>query len=94
MFGKDKEPDPLRGAYDKALLKLNEQTVGSQEYVKSLEAVIKLHGMLEKSSRERANWNTILTVGANLTGILLIIRHEHVNVIASKAMNQVIKLRT
>jgi hypothetical protein len=34
----------------------------------------------------------MLIVGANLLGILLIIKHEHLNVITSRAITMVLKL--
>ena len=39
------------------------------------------------------DWNVVLTVGANIVIALLIINHENTNVITSKAMNFVTKLR-
>jgi hypothetical protein len=37
--------------------------------------------------------DTLATVGANLIGILMVIKHEHVNVITSRAMNLLMRPR-
>lgn len=37
--------------------------------------------------------NTILTVGANLLGILLILQHENLHAVSSKALGFVLKLK-
>jgi len=43
---------------------------------------------------DRVSYDTMVATAANLVGIALIIRHEHVNVITSKAMSFVPKLKS
>lgn len=47
----------------------------------------------EINRTSRISPDVMLTVGANLIGILLIIKHEEVNVIATKALGFVMKAR-
>jgi hypothetical protein len=93
MFTGVKKPTALETALDRALETLSEKTVGTDEYVRTLEAVTELHKMKEAEKPSQVSPDTMLLVGANLVGILLIIRHEHVNVITSRAMNTLIKPR-
>ena len=47
--------------------------------------------MMDKEKPSSVSKDAMLTVGANLLGIVLIIKHEHVNVITSKALGLVIR---
>lgn len=92
MFTRAK-PSPLQDAYTKALSELDKTQTGSEEYATILESVIKLHKMLEEDKPDQVSMDTAAVIAANILGILLIIRHEHVNVITSKAMGQVMRPR-
>jgi hypothetical protein len=76
--------DTLRG--------LKTHPVTSEEYARTLDAVIKLRAMRSEkpSSMDK---NTRAVIGANLLGILMIIKHERVDIITSKALNLVLKPR-
>ena len=76
-----------------AVLKITEHT--TQEYAKMLGAAERLYGMLDepKKSAPPVSREALLTVGANLLGILMIIKHESVNVISSKALGFVARIR-
>lgn len=75
-----------------ALLRRLKTNHESEEYVKTLSHVERLHDMLDKKSTVVSK-DTWVSVGANLLGILMIIKHEHVNVISSKAMSFVPRLK-
>jgi hypothetical protein len=92
MFKKDQEPSQLDAAITKAFDALDEETVGSDDYVKVAQQLTTLHKMKDENPN-RISKDTLVLVGANLLGILLIIRHEHVNVITTRAMNLVPKLK-
>lgn len=66
----------------------------TEQYAQMVDQLSKLYKLRDdlKSSR-RVTPDTLATIGANLAGIFLIIRHERVNVIASKALSFVPKLR-
>jgi hypothetical protein len=93
MFFRTGEPTLLDRATDKAIRALDNHQIGSQDYVKTLDSVIKLHKMKEEEKPSSVSRDTLIIAGTNLLGIIMIIRHEHVNVIASKAMNLVLKPR-
>lgn len=91
MFKAKQPKTPLQDAFDRALRKLDEHEVGSDEYNAVLEEVNKLHKMLVEDRPDQVSMDTAAVIAANILGILLIIRHEHVNVIASKAMERVLR---
>lgn len=92
MFKRTKSPNHLETAIARAHKKLDEHEVGSPEYVKVVDQIVKLNQMKNENSNQISS-DTLATIGANLVGILLIIRHEHVNVITSRALNMVTKTR-
>lgn len=66
----------------------------SEEFDKILKSAERLHALLNiKSPGASVSQDTLVTVAANLLGILLIIKHEDVNVITSKALGFVIRVR-
>jgi hypothetical protein len=65
----------------------------SQEYAKLLGSAERIHGLMDVRKPSPVSRETLLTVGANILGILLIIKHEDVNVITSKALGFVIRVR-
>jgi exopolyphosphatase/pppGpp-phosphohydrolase len=67
--------------------------IDSAEYAKMLRTAERLHEMLDKEKPSSVSKEALLTVGANLLGIILIIKHENVNVITSKALGFVIRPR-
>jgi hypothetical protein len=91
MFNREKEPTRLETAIDRAMSALEHSEIGSEEYAKILGNVDKLHEIKEKDKPDSVSLDTIAVIGANLVGIMLIIRHEHVNVITSRAMGLVMK---
>ena len=91
MFQK-KKPTRLDHEVERALKELNGQKPGTDEYSNILAHLEKLHKMQE--TPDRVSYDTMVATAANLVGIALIIRHEHVNVITSKAMSFVPKLKS
>ena len=63
------------------------------EYPAMVEQLTKLWALKENSTPQRVSADVKATIAANLVGILLIVRHENVNVITSKALGFVQKLR-
>jgi hypothetical protein len=93
MFTRKRSPSLLENERDRAIRTLRTHETGSEEYVKTLEMVTKLHNMKESEKPSHVSKDTLAVVSANLLGIFMIIKHEHVNVITSKAMNLLIKPR-
>ena len=86
-------PSLIDLALERAIREMNRHEIGSAEYAKRLEIVSKLHKMREEEKPSSVSRDTILVVGANLLGIFVIVLHENVNVIASKALNLIMKPR-
>jgi hypothetical protein len=74
-----------------AIHDLRHHRIGSEEYEKTLTYVTQIQRIKENESKKSVSRETMLVVGANLLGILLIIKHENVNVITSKALGFVLK---
>jgi hypothetical protein len=91
MFARAKKPTQLEEAIDKAMQSLDSHSASSEEYAQILDQVAKLHKIKLDEQPDRVSMDTLAVISANLLGIMLIIRHEHVNVITSRAMNLVIK---
>lgn len=81
--------DELEGA----LRDLKSHETGSEGYVKTLGYVERIHGMIDEPKSSPVSKDALLAAGANLLGILMIIKHENVNVITSKALSFVIRAR-
>jgi len=91
MFQRTDTPSKLDTELDRAFDALNEKNPGTDEYERAMNNVVTLHKMKAAEPQpDRVSYNTLVTVAANLIGIGLIIRHEHVNVITSKALSHII----
>jgi hypothetical protein len=93
MFG-GKSPTELEKQIDKAVRSLNHWEIQSEEYASILSTVAKLQEIKEKENPDRISKDTAAVIAANLMGIILIIKHEQVNVISTRALNLVMKLRS
>ena len=65
----------------------------SQQYSDLMKSAERIHEMMDITKPPSVSRETLVTIGANLLGILLIIKHEDVNVITSKALGFVIRVR-
>jgi hypothetical protein len=78
---------------DKAIYDLNNHAIGSPEYAKTLNAVATLHQIKEEGKPKSMSKDTILVVAGNILGILMIIHHEQLHPITSRALNLLLKPR-
>jgi hypothetical protein len=87
------EPSALEDAIDNLLSEMKSTDPISDEYGKLVERLDKLHKMkvAEKDNRKRVSADTIVTVGANLAGIVLILGFERAHIVTSKALGFVLK---
>lgn len=94
MFWK---PDPVNEELDRVIHELETDMASregdSEEYATMLNRLERLYKLKEKNSPRRWSPDTLLLVGGNLAGILIIVLHERVNVITSKAMSYAGKIR-
>ena len=68
-------------------------TVGTEEYDHALEKLERLYKLKNLNKDFRISPDTLLIVGGNLAGLLLVLNFERVGVITSKALGFIIKSR-
>jgi hypothetical protein len=88
-----REPSALDLAVDDAVRSLKSHIVGSEEYVKTLELITRLHKIKEEEKPKSVSRETLAVIAANLLGIIMIINAEHLNVISRNAMQMLLKPR-
>lgn len=92
MFAK-KPKSRIQIEMDSLVEDLRYDQLTSEEYGVILERIVKLHKIEQDNKPNRVDPNTAALIAANILGIVLIIRHEDVNVISSKALSFVLKPR-
>jgi hypothetical protein len=97
MFNKNKpENRPgLEKAIDDALLELSKVQAGTDEYNAILDEIQKLYALRlpEPEARKPISGDALIAGAVNLTGIILIINHEKLHVISTKALGFVGKFK-
>lgn len=93
MFALRKETTQLQETIASLQLSLNDLVLEPSERAKVADQLIQLHTIQEKTTRGKVSAETWATIAGNLAGILIIVKHEQANVIASKALAFVTKLR-
>lgn len=88
-----KEKTMLEKEIEAILLDMKDMDINSDEYEVALNHLTILHEIKTKEKKWNVSPDTMAVVVANLLGIILILKHEELNVITSKAMNFVIKGR-
>jgi len=84
------KPKHLQTVIDQILLTLAHQDPATEEYAKSvnqLTALYKLKELDKPEPPQRISPDTLVLAATNIAGIILVIKHEHFNVITSKAFN-------
>jgi hypothetical protein len=64
-----------------------------EAYASLVDQLVKLHKLKEDEKPSRVSHDTLITAGANLLGIVLIVGHERAHIISSRAKDFVLKLR-
>lgn len=93
MFKKNKELIGLDLVIDLATTKLLDYEPGTPEYDKILEQLEKLNKIANSQKSEPLSKDGLFGMIANLAGIGMIIHHERLHVITSKAVGFVRTLR-
>lgn len=78
---------------DRLVLELDKHEPTSEKYGDVLNRLSKLHKMEQDYRPNRPSADTVVAAGANILGIAMIIRHENLNVITTKALTFVSKLK-
>lgn len=82
---------PLEAAVNRLVHDLNNHEIGSEEYQKSLDALTKLHKMKVEEKPSSVSKDTLVVVAANLLGLIMVISHERVNVITTRAFSMLLR---
>ena len=89
--------DGLTKAIDSLLEEMSALSGDDPEYAKMADQLTKLYALKEVDhkveSNMRINLDTLAVVGANLAGILMIVGYERENVMTSKALSLLMKLK-
>ena len=84
-------------AIDMLLADMREQDSNSEEYREMTAQLTKLYSLKEIDCKvdagRRVDMNTLALVTGNILGIAMIVSHERVNVVTSKAVGLLMKLR-
>jgi len=87
------EESGLKKAIDEVIREMARRSSDSDEYAKMVDQLSKLYSLKEIDSPGRVSPDTLAIVIGNLIGIILIVGHERTNVVTSKALSFVMKLR-
>jgi hypothetical protein len=94
MFLDPKPKTQLQAAIDDVLFQMGSHPADSNEYGTMLDRVKLLHKLKEEEKpQQRVSSDTMILAATNLVGIAMILRHEQFNVITSKALGFLPKLR-
>lgn len=85
------EKSGLEKAIDEVFREMATRSSDSDEYAKMVDQLSKLYSL--KETPKRVSPDTLAIVVGNLAGIILIVGHERMNVVTSKALSFVLKLR-
>lgn len=91
MFGKSEATVLLEKEIAHGLRDLAAHDVHSDEYSKMLDRVVALYRMKEEEKSKFGSKDTLAVVFGNLLGILMVVKHENVNVITSRAFQLLLR---
>ena len=92
MFQKPESEDRIEAAINRVLLEMQTTSPDSVKYGTLVSRLTELHSLKANNAKSKLSKETMLTVGANITGILLILYFERVEIVGSKALTFVKKL--
>lgn len=93
MFKKNQIKTALEATIDTLHVDMIAIPASSPEYAACVDQLAKLYAIKDPKSKTGVSPDVAVTTAANLVGIAMIIHHERANVIASKALGFVQKLR-
>lgn len=91
--------NPIDSALDQTMQTLLSEMAGfeghDKEYGKMVDRLQKLHVVRSERQKDRfpVSLETLITVGSNLLGILMILGYERTHILSSKALSFVVKTR-
>jgi len=93
MLEKWREKNRLDKAIDEVLSDMDGFTSDQDEYAKMVEHLETLHKLRQAEKPKPPQWDTVLVTVGNLVGIGVIVKYEQMNVIVSKGMDFLKKLK-
>lgn len=87
------EDSALEQAIDELFDEMSGYSGDSEEYAKRVDQLSKLYSLKEIDSKKRVSPDTLAIVAGNLAGIVVIVGYERMNIVTSKALNFILKLR-
>ena len=94
MFTKPKTKlTHLEIVINEALERIEHVDPSTDDFAKATDQIVKLHKMKEAETPSQVSPDTLVLAATNIAGIVMIIKHEHFNVITSKALGFVMKPR-
>lgn len=87
------EESGLKDAIDTVFSEMAAHSSDSEEYAKMVSQLETLYSLKSIDAPKRVSPDTLAIVAGNLLGIMLIVGHERANVVTSKALSFVLKLR-
>ena len=89
------EKSGLEKTIDELIREMATVNGDSDEYAKMADQLVKLYKLkaVDNDAKKQLSPDTLALVGGNLLGILVIVGYEQKNVVASKALNFLMKLR-
>ena len=91
MFGWRKTDPELEEAIAAVYAEMKQWDPYSEEYQESLESLERLEKLKAGEGRRRISSDTLIQVGGNLLGILIIVAYERGHVMVSKAKDYVMR---
>lgn len=88
-----KTDERLDREFRRAMIKLNSYEPHSKEYGEMLERVQKIQKLRTETKSATVSPDTALTTIAYLIGMLMIVHHEHIGIITTKAISHLPKPR-
>lgn len=86
--------DPaLQSTIDDIHAQMRSLNADAPEYAAMADQLVKLYQIKDENALKSVNPDTLIAAVANLAGILLIVNHEHVGIITTKALGFVKPLR-
>lgn len=96
MVTKREEPHAdrlLEDEIERVIRALPSNPIGSGDYVKMVDTLTKLYALRKDTKTSKLSKDTLASVGANLLGIFMILKHERFHPITSRAMQFVVKAK-
>jgi FixJ family two-component response regulator len=84
---------PLDSVIDSAISELAGHEAHTEAYAKIVSQLAELNAIKSQQKTERVSKDTLALVAGNLLGILMIVKHEELNVVTSKALSFVGKIK-